>query len=62
MNENHSVATRFSLPIGGAIELGSTAKFCSHRKRAVKPSVARIAFSGAAMRSFTSRTHSGSWR
>src|SRR5215470_2628173 len=59
---NQTVETRFSFPSGGAIDLGSSAKFCRMASTTHRPTAVRIAFNGARSRSFTSPNHFGTCR
>ena len=59
---NQIVDTRFSFPSGGAMDFGSSAKFCRIASTTQTPTAARIAFSGARSRSFTSPNHFGTCR
>src|SRR6266566_1232276 len=59
---NQIVETRFSLPSGGAMDFGSSAKFCKIASTMEMPIAVRIAFSGARSRSLTWPNHLGTWR
>src|SRR5215470_10028481 len=59
---NQTVETRFSFPSGGAMDFGSSAKFCRISSTTQNATAVRIAFSGARSRSLTSPNHFGTWR